>query len=149
MPVLHGSARYNCRVFVLNGKILLIRPKMALADDGNYREPRWFARWCVRPESGGMWGENGPRLLYVMCLPVTIENWCYGRVHPSPIRARGDGAGAGTNRRWRRANPGHVHRQRDVRGAVDGEQHSYSHGTSEQHAEVEGDSDRAFVCFCS
>jgi hypothetical protein len=26
-------------------KILLIRPKMILCDDGNYRETRWFTRW--------------------------------------------------------------------------------------------------------
>jgi NAD+ synthase (glutamine-hydrolysing) len=45
MPVLHGSTRYNCRVFVLNRKILFIRPKVLLADDGNYREGRWFTPW--------------------------------------------------------------------------------------------------------
>lgn len=45
MPVLHQNARYNCRVFALNRQILLIRPKLFLADDGNYREPRWFVPW--------------------------------------------------------------------------------------------------------
>jgi len=35
MPVMHKNVRYNCRVFVLNGEILLIRPKMILASDGN------------------------------------------------------------------------------------------------------------------
>jgi NAD+ synthase (glutamine-hydrolysing) len=45
MPILHNGVRYNCRVFVLNNKILLIRPKMWLADDGNYREDRWFTAW--------------------------------------------------------------------------------------------------------
>lgn len=45
MPVMHKNVRYNCRVFVLNGKVLLIRPKLILAGDGNYREPRWFAAW--------------------------------------------------------------------------------------------------------
>lgn len=45
MPVLHNGVRYNCRVFCLNKKILLIRPKMWLADDGNYREERWFTPW--------------------------------------------------------------------------------------------------------
>ena len=48
MPVMHQNVRYNCRVLVLNGRILLIRPKMILADDGNYREPRWFAPWQRR-----------------------------------------------------------------------------------------------------
>ena len=45
MPVMHKSVRYNCRVFVCDGKILLIRPKIVLAAEGNYREPRWFAAW--------------------------------------------------------------------------------------------------------
>jgi len=26
-------------------KILLIRPKIILCDDGNYRESRWFTAW--------------------------------------------------------------------------------------------------------
>jgi NH3-dependent NAD+ synthetase/predicted amidohydrolase len=43
--VMHKGVRYNCRIFCLNGKILLIRPKMYLADDGNYREHRWFTGW--------------------------------------------------------------------------------------------------------
>ena len=45
MPVLHNGVRYNCRIFCLNKKILLIRPKMWMADDGNYREERWFTPW--------------------------------------------------------------------------------------------------------
>jgi NAD+ synthase (glutamine-hydrolysing) len=45
MPVLHRNARYNCRMLVLDRKILLIRPKLVLAADGNYREPRWFTPW--------------------------------------------------------------------------------------------------------
>ena len=45
MPAMHKSVRYNCRVFVCNSEILLIRPKMILATEGNYREPRWFAPW--------------------------------------------------------------------------------------------------------
>lgn len=49
---------YNCRVIIYNGKILLIRPKMWLANDGNYvsshrllgaddvqRELRHFTPW--------------------------------------------------------------------------------------------------------
>jgi NAD+ synthase (glutamine-hydrolysing) len=45
MPVYHASVRYNCRIYLLNKKILLIRPKMYLANDGNYRETRFFAAW--------------------------------------------------------------------------------------------------------
>lgn len=45
MPVMHRGVRYNCRVFLLNGRVLLIRPKLHLANDGNYREGRYFATW--------------------------------------------------------------------------------------------------------
>ncbi|KAL2259149.1 hypothetical protein VTK26DRAFT_7268 [Humicola hyalothermophila] len=48
LPILHRNLRYNCRVICLNGKILLIRPKMWLANDGNYREMRHFTPW-MRP----------------------------------------------------------------------------------------------------
>jgi len=44
-PILHNNVRYNCRVFCLNRQIVLIRPKIVLADDGNYREKRFFAGW--------------------------------------------------------------------------------------------------------
>ncbi|KAK4488765.1 hypothetical protein RD792_004550 [Penstemon davidsonii] len=45
MPVIKGSERYNCQVLCLDRKILMIRPKMWLANDGNYRELRWFTAW--------------------------------------------------------------------------------------------------------
>lgn len=45
LPIMHQNARYNCRLFLLNRQILLIRPKMILAGDGNYREMRWFTPW--------------------------------------------------------------------------------------------------------
>uniref|UniRef100_A0A8B9TVQ9 Glutamine-dependent NAD(+) synthetase n=1 Tax=Anas platyrhynchos TaxID=8839 RepID=A0A8B9TVQ9_ANAPL len=45
MPVMHKNVRYNCRVIFLNKKILLIRPKISLANAGNYRELRWFTPW--------------------------------------------------------------------------------------------------------
>lgn len=48
MPVVHKNIRFNCRVFVLNSKIVFIRPKMALANDGNYREGRWFTEWTKK-----------------------------------------------------------------------------------------------------
>eukprot|EP01038_Epipyxis_sp_PR26KG_P009692 gene9692-13045_t len=44
-PILHNNVRYNCRVLCLNKKIVLIRPKVYLADDGNYREKRFFTAW--------------------------------------------------------------------------------------------------------
>ncbi len=45
MPVMHKNIIYNCRVVFLNSKILLIRPKLLMCDDGNYRESRWFSPW--------------------------------------------------------------------------------------------------------
>ena len=42
--------KYNCRVICLDGKILMIRPKMFLANDGNYREHRHFTPWLRRTE---------------------------------------------------------------------------------------------------
>ncbi|RPB03602.1 glutamine-dependent NAD(+) synthetase with GAT domain-containing protein [Choiromyces venosus 120613-1] len=45
MPIGHKNVRYNCRVIVHNKKILLIRPKIYLANDGNYREMRYFTGW--------------------------------------------------------------------------------------------------------
>lgn len=45
MPVMHLGTKYNCRVFCLNRKIVYIRPKTFLANDGNYHEPRFFASW--------------------------------------------------------------------------------------------------------
>uniref|UniRef100_A0AAR2IXJ7 Glutamine-dependent NAD(+) synthetase n=1 Tax=Pygocentrus nattereri TaxID=42514 RepID=A0AAR2IXJ7_PYGNA len=47
MPVMHHNVRYNCRVLFLNKKILLIRPKMLLANHGNNREFRWFSAWII------------------------------------------------------------------------------------------------------
>ncbi|KAJ9101237.1 glutamine-dependent NAD(+) synthetase [Naganishia friedmannii] len=45
MPMTHKNNNFNCRVIIYNGKILLIRPKMWMANDGNYRELRHFAPW--------------------------------------------------------------------------------------------------------
>ena len=45
MPVVHRNVRYNCRVFLLDSKVVLIRPKLCCCDDGNYRETRWFTEW--------------------------------------------------------------------------------------------------------
>lgn len=49
MPIIHKSIRYNCRLISYNGKILLIRPKLYLANNGNYREMRYFTPWS-RPK---------------------------------------------------------------------------------------------------
>jgi NAD+ synthase (glutamine-hydrolysing) len=44
-PALHRGVLYNCRILILNREVILVRPKLYLADDGNYREPRWFRAW--------------------------------------------------------------------------------------------------------
>lgn len=44
-PIVHKNVIYNCRVIIHDRKILLIRPKMWLANDGNYRELRYFTPW--------------------------------------------------------------------------------------------------------
>lgn len=35
-PLTHKNNNFNCRIIIYNGKILLIRPKMWMANDGNY-----------------------------------------------------------------------------------------------------------------
>ena len=45
IPVIHNGVKYNTMTFISNGEIILIRPKINLADDGNYREARWFTSW--------------------------------------------------------------------------------------------------------
>lgn len=54
MPVQHRGVRYDCRIICLDGKILLIRPKMWLANDGNYFEMRHFTPW-LRPREFEMY----------------------------------------------------------------------------------------------
>lgn len=39
------GVRYNVNVVCLNSQIILIRPKMDMANDGNYREQRYFTSW--------------------------------------------------------------------------------------------------------
>ncbi|KAH8116491.1 glutamine-dependent NAD synthetase with GAT domain-containing protein [Phellopilus nigrolimitatus] len=45
MPVTHKNVIYNCRIIIYSHRILMIRPKMWLANDGNYREMRYFTPW--------------------------------------------------------------------------------------------------------
>jgi len=53
MPVLHRNVSYNCRVWVVNRKVLGIRPKIFMANDGNYREMRYFTPWYTEPSVPG------------------------------------------------------------------------------------------------
>ncbi|PIN25840.1 NAD(+) synthase (glutamine-hydrolyzing) [Handroanthus impetiginosus] len=51
MPVIRGSERYNCQVFCLNRKIIMMRPKMWLANGGGCSELRWFTAWKQKEPS--------------------------------------------------------------------------------------------------
>lgn len=51
IPIMHNGVRYNCRLFCLDRRVLFIRPKLYLADDGNYRENRYFTTWKIKERS--------------------------------------------------------------------------------------------------
>ncbi len=54
VPVIHRGVRYNCRAYLLDGRVLLLRPKLSLADDGNYRRaPSAPAARRPRPPAAG------------------------------------------------------------------------------------------------
>ena len=62
MPVIHQGNRFNARVLALDGKLILIRPKLFLAADGNYRENRYFISW------------RGPRHVEEYYLPPIMQD---------------------------------------------------------------------------
>eukprot|EP00316_Scyphosphaera_apsteinii_P011296 CAMPEP_0119336928 /NCGR_PEP_ID=MMETSP1333-20130426/92934_1 /TAXON_ID=418940 /ORGANISM="Scyphosphaera apsteinii, Strain RCC1455" /LENGTH=764 /DNA_ID=CAMNT_0007347863 /DNA_START=29 /DNA_END=2323 /DNA_ORIENTATION=- len=72
MPVMHRNVLYNCRVVCLNRRILGIRPKFCLANDGNYREMRYFTPWYFNPESPG-YGELQEHYLPSIVQDVTHQ----------------------------------------------------------------------------
>ncbi|KDP25253.1 hypothetical protein JCGZ_20409 [Jatropha curcas] len=45
MPIIKGSERYNCQVLCMNRKIIMIRPKMRLANGDSFMEFRYFKPW--------------------------------------------------------------------------------------------------------
>ncbi|KAJ5721565.1 uncharacterized protein N7483_009499 [Penicillium malachiteum] len=61
LPLLHRNCRYNARAIILDGKILCLRPKLYLANDGNFREMRFFTPW------------NRPRHVEQYYLPPKIQ----------------------------------------------------------------------------
>ncbi len=68
-PIMHKNVIYNCRVIIHNRKILLIRPKMWLANDGNYRELRYFTPWMKHRE----WEEHYlPRIVQAVTGQVKV-----------------------------------------------------------------------------
>jgi NAD+ synthase (glutamine-hydrolysing) len=66
---MHKNVIYNCRVIIHNRKILLIRPKMWLANDGNYRELRYFTPW-MKPRE---WEDHYlPRIVHAVTGQVKV-----------------------------------------------------------------------------
>ncbi|EKM81868.1 hypothetical protein AGABI1DRAFT_35688 [Agaricus bisporus var. burnettii JB137-S8] len=69
MPVVHKNVIYNCRIIIHDRKILLIRPKMWLANDGNYREMRYFTPW-MKPRQ---WEDHYlPRIIQAVTKQVKV-----------------------------------------------------------------------------
>ena len=84
MPVMHQNNRFNCRVIALNGQILFIRPKLYLANDGNYREMRYFIPW-MRPQHveqydlrGKMMNIKGPHMIPIGDAVISTPDTCFG-----------------------------------------------------------------------
>lgn len=50
MPVIHRSICYDCKVLCLNRKILFVRPKTELCDEGVYKESRYFVSYNLTKE---------------------------------------------------------------------------------------------------
>lgn len=72
MPVIHKSVCYNSKVLVLNRRIIFIRPKAENADEGNYRESRYFVPYI--PHEKGVLEE--------FMLPLIIESQTGQRTCP-------------------------------------------------------------------
>jgi predicted amidohydrolase len=60
-PILHKNVPYNCRVIIYNGKILLIRPKMWMANDGNY-----VCRFHLESVQGGLILVEGTKAFHTL-----------------------------------------------------------------------------------
>jgi len=82
MPVLgNDGCLYNCRVVCYNQQILWIRPKTFMADDGNYRESRYFTAYE---------GSNNA----TFALPVWVRDQLKagGINHPASVPLGGSGS---------------------------------------------------------
>ena len=71
MPIVHKGVRYNCRVVCLDHQVLMIRPKMYLANDGNYRERRYFASY--------EWSSSDPNPMETFTLPQVVADLPQGQ----------------------------------------------------------------------
>ncbi|KAJ4478122.1 carbon-nitrogen hydrolase [Lentinula aciculospora] len=57
MPIEHKNTIYNCHVVIHDQKVLLIRPKMWMAKDGNYRELQYFTPWTKHRQTKVPFGD--------------------------------------------------------------------------------------------
>ena len=51
LPIYYRSSAYNCKVLLLEGKIIAIRPKIFMADGQNYRESRYFSNYKPKKDN--------------------------------------------------------------------------------------------------
>ncbi|KAF8062623.1 glutamine-dependent NAD(+) synthetase [Scenedesmus sp. PABB004] len=80
MPVIHRGVLYNCRCLLLDGKVLLLRPKLHLANDGNYRrrgERSQPAARAPRAHYFAAWKHKG--VLEPHRLPPDVSTACGGQ----------------------------------------------------------------------
>jgi len=94
MPVLgNDGCRYNCRVVCHNRIIVWIRPKTHMADDGNYRESRYFTAY---DRGDG----TGTSVTKKYALPYWVRDQLRGGGvpdHPSSVPMGGAGSYLRTN----------------------------------------------------
>jgi NAD+ synthase (glutamine-hydrolysing) len=72
MPIYYKGVRYNCRIICYHRQILLIRPKTAMADDGNYRESRYFTAY-IPYGNHHHHNNNGTENNEVFTLPMNFQ----------------------------------------------------------------------------
>lgn len=80
MPVLHGGVRYNCRVLCHNRHVLLVRPKTAMADNGNYRESRYFTAYRP-PAAAAAVPNRQQQQQQSILLPANLFERFHGQTH--------------------------------------------------------------------
>lgn len=68
---MHKNVIYNCRVIIYNHKILHIRPKMWMANNGNYRELRYFTPWMKHRQ---VEDHYLPRIIHAVTGQVSITH---------------------------------------------------------------------------
>lgn len=100
-PIIYKTVRYNCRIFIYDRKILLIRPKLYLANDGVYRENRWFAPWMKRREIETY-------RLPAMITNITQQVWSIRNCPMSLVFINKCVEGNGSHRRGGHRNEGYV-----------------------------------------